>query len=260
MFDENITVKNSVYQFLFFTCILFALHACQKPAEEVSLTILFRAKFNNEDLQLKREYTDSKGYKYKLDGLKFFLSNISLVKEDNSEVKVSDLICVDFENASTLQLHLKNFEKGRYKKIKFGIGLTPEQNNVLPDDAPAGDPRQIYSLMYWSWLKYIFVKMDGRSDIDGSGNFQNLLIYHVGTDELYRTAEVDKKFEISEKQEKKMAIVLNFLSIFYQPNSEIDITDYEQSYTHSDKTNLKNYNTAIKFADNFSKAFTAEEK
>lgn len=222
---------------------------------DANLNLSFKVNFNNKQLILNNQYIDDKGYKYRFDGFKYFLSNITLVKEDNSEIKLSDLTCVDLDNSSTLTLTIKDFEKANYKKIKFGVGLTPEQNNVLPDDAPSGDPRQTYSTLYWGWLKYIFVKIDGRSDVDGSGSFQNLLIYHIGTDELYKTVELEKAFEIKEG-ESTITIALDALKIFQNGVNDIDIADYEQSYTHSDKTNIKNYNTAISFAENFSKAFS----
>lgn len=247
-------MKNVTYIIVLFS--LFSIISCKEKDKEATLNLAFKTNFGNQELILNNEYIDSKGYKYRFEGFRYFLSNITLVKEDNSEVKLTDLTCVDLATPSTLELKRTNFVKTRYKKIKFGVGLTPEQNNVLPDDAPAGDARQSYSFMYWGWLKYIFVKIDGRSDVDGSGNFQNLLIYHIGTDDLYKTVEIEKSFEVVEG-ENTIKLTLDALKIFENGVDDIDISDYEQSYTHSDKSNSKNYNTALKFAENFSKAFSA---
>ncbi|MCS6818957.1 MAG: hypothetical protein NZ522_03330 [Chitinophagales bacterium] len=243
-------------QLYFLLLLLLTLPHCKKD-DSNDLSIRFFAKFGNEKFNLNQIYEDEKGYKYRFESFRFFISNLTLVKEDNSEVLLKDVACIDFEKPLSLELKFPSVATENFKKIKFGIGLTPQQNDVLPDDAPENDPRHLYAnQMYWGWLKYIFVRIDGRSDVDGSGKFQNLLIYHIGTDELYRTVVLDKKFNNENKQNITMNIDLK--KIFRQVGNEIDISNYERSYTHSDKTNQKNFDTAIMFADNFSKSFSIE--
>lgn len=236
---------------------IFGISACSKKEKTADLTLNFTAKFNNQNLVLKSEYIDSASYKYKIEKFKYFLSNIALVKDDNTEVKLTDLVCVDYETPSTQTLVIKNIPVTHFKKVKFGVGLTAAQNNMLPDDVADSDPRHVYSSMYWGWLKYIFVRMEGRSDVDGSNKFDNLLIYDVGSDELYKTVEILKSLNIAEGN-NTLTFRLDIDKIFRNGTDGIDISYYEQSYTHSDKTNSKNYDTAIKFAENFSKAFTIE--
>lgn len=237
--------------------LILGISACSKNEKTADLTLNFTAKFNNQDLVLKNVYADTANYKYKIENFKYFLSNIILVKDDNTEVKLTDLVCVDYQTPSTQMLLIKNIPLTHFKKVKFGIGLTPEQNNLLPDDVADSDPRHIYSSMYWGWLKYIFVRMEGRSDVDGSNKFDNLLIYDVGSDELYKTVEISKSISINEGN-NTLTLRLDIDKIFRNGANDIDISYYEQSYTHSDKTNSKNYDTAVKFAENFSKAFLIE--
>ena len=252
---ENIIMKKLLFVSILLS--LLSVTACKKKEATAALNVNFTAEFNHQKIALKTEYTDSVGYKYKFEKFKYFLSNIRLVKENNTEVKLADIVCVDYNVASTQLLQLQQLPVGKYTKLKFGVGLTPEQNNVLPADAPANDPRQTFDELYWGWLKYIFIRVDGRSDVDGSNKFNNLLVYDVGTDELYRAVEIAKNIELK-AGDNTATLNLNINQIFRNGTNDIDISNYEESYTHSDKTNNKNFDTAIKFADNFSKAFSFE--
>ena len=73
--------------------------------------------------------------------------------------------------------------------LSFGLGLDTVQNSMDPTTFPTSHPLSSANAMYWSWAsKYRFVKVDGRVNSIGSiGVDDDFLVWHTGTNSLYRT-------------------------------------------------------------------------
>ncbi len=232
-------------------CVL-ALNGCKKPAPEI--TLYFSAKFSNESLKFNHTYTDASGKRWRFEELNFYYSNLTLISESDEEVMLADLGYVDFTTQKNVSVKFKDVPKGKYKALRFNAGLTPEQNDVAPNFLDEKDVRNLG--LYWGWLKYVFVKIEGRADVNNSGSFNTLLVYHIGADELLREVNIPKGFDVQEGN-KNLNLTLLIDKIF-TTSPTIDIANYDESYSHSDKNNKDNYPTAIKFADNFSQSFTLD--
>jgi len=233
---------------------LLFIQACDEKKAEDSFTLNFKAKFENQAIQTGKEFTDASGKKWKIDDLNFYFSNLRLVKQDGSEIPLADLGYVSFKDANTTAIKFSDIPVGKYTGIKFNAGLTPAQNDVNPNFLDDNDVR--LKATFWEWLKYVFVRLEGRADLDGDANFETLLVYHIGTDALLREVSITSSFDINAGDFQKNVLIE--LDKVFSLAPGLDIAVYEQSYTHSDPNVVKNYPTAVIFADNFSKSFSLE--
>jgi hypothetical protein len=134
--------------------------------------ILF-AKSNWKDKGLKKDtfYQDGGGNLFKLTNVKYYISNIILVKEDNTEIRVTDtiqqpnsILIDDYRiiNSDDLQLRIGKIKiNGKLKMIKFKIGLDEIANATLPSTVLIGKGLAINkdSMFDVSTNKYIFNKI-----------------------------------------------------------------------------------------------------
>lgn len=141
-------------------------------------------------------YKNSSGEDFTVSTLNYFISNVSLKKNDGTSVKFPDqYFLIRQSDATTLQPKLKDVPAGDYTGITFTIGVdslrssspVSERKGVLDPEAYKEDP------MYWGWNSgYIFLKLEGTSpaaplDAAGTRKFQ----YHIGGFGGYQTPGVN---------------------------------------------------------------------
>jgi len=233
--------------------VLF-IQACDEKKVEDSFTLNFKAKFENQAFQTGKEFTDASGKKWKIDDLNFYFSNLRLIKQDGAEVTLTELGYTSFKDAATTTFKFNDIPLGKYTGVKFNAGLTPAQNDVNPNFLADNDVR--LNTTFWEWLKYIFIRLEGRADLNKDSNFETLLVYHIGTDELMREVFINSSFDINAGDFQKNILIELDKAFSISPG--LDIAVYQQSYTHSDPKVIDNFPTAIIFADNFSKSFSLE--
>jgi len=234
--------------------ILLFIQACDKKKADDSFTINFKAKFENQAFQSGGVITDVSGKKWKFDALNFYISNLRLIKQDGGEIPLTDLGYISFKDAATTTFKFSNIPLGKYTGIKFNAGLTPTQNDIDPNFLNDNDVR--LKATHWAWLKYVFTRLEGRADLNNDSNFETLLVYHIGTDELLREVFINSSFELSAGDFQKNILIQ--LDKVFTLAPGLDIAIYQQSNTHSDPKVTDNFPTAIIFADNFSKSFSLE--
>ena len=67
-------------------------------------------------------------------------------------------------------------------------------NSTAPGDYSTTHP---LSNHYWSASQgYVFTKLEGNADVDGSGDFSTKLTYHIGTDPMNREVAFFKDIEV----------------------------------------------------------------
>ena len=90
---------------------------------------------------------------------------------------------------------LSDVPAGQYKAIKLGIGVPEELNATQPGDYTPGHP---LSTDYWTAASsYIFTKVEGNADLDGSDEFATKLTFHIGGNPRYREIEFEKSITVS---------------------------------------------------------------
>ena len=207
--------------------------------------------FGNENFELNQQYSTNIGDKVKIEDLKFYLSDINLIKADNSEELVADVILIDLRKSSSLIIE-RNITEGNYQSLKFNLGLTKELNNQDPSTFVKSHPLSTFQNMYWTWsTQYKFGVIEGRADTTGNGAFNHTLLYHMGTDTLLRKVSLENKnVVLSENDEvttQKLEIDVN--QVLFAGNDIIDIR--EDFYTQT----TDSFALSVRIQDNFSKAF-----
>lgn len=124
-------------------------------------------------------YQTPQGQKYQIDLLKFFISDVALVKADGSEVKIPGLVLANFEKGTPPQdITVMKFDApaGKYVGIRFDVGVPREQNYL--DASLQKAPLGVESGMYWAWNPgYIFYRLEGRALLDSG---EKKWVVHMG--------------------------------------------------------------------------------
>lgn len=169
--------------------------ACKKddttPAADETVKATLSIQFDNiagdKNLQLNTgTYINAAGESFKVDRLKYFITNIKVRKAGGQEYTVpkdSSYFLVS-ESEAASQFVKVHVPEGEYTSLSFILGVDSlssvmdvrKRTGVLDPSAGMDDG------MYWGWnMGYIFFKMEGTSDAaptDASG--QHKFRYHIG--------------------------------------------------------------------------------
>lgn len=237
---------------------LLVVTGCKPEKEKGNFSLELKGYVGSQPLSFTNTfYNDGVNKEFFFSKLKFFLSDIYLIKEDNTELKIQDVAFFDFDDNRWRAMNAE-VPAGTYKGIRFHVGLSPEQNNANPDAYPVTDPRGPKDDMYWEWLKHRFVNLEGTADTLGQ-NFSGGvvgLVYHVGRDTCYREVSLTgTTFTVQEGSVKNMNLELDLLKLFKDTPNAIDM--FQVPGTQSEDADL---HIAIRFADLFAQTFSYSEQ
>lgn len=234
---KNYTLLFSALALLAF----FNFSSCKKNDgdEKATIVLCFKGKVGNENLLLRNsKFTPGNGSKVNIETLKFYLSNLTLIKEDNSEVLLKDVAFIDFENNHTSNTSngetiTIETEAGKYKGIKLGFGVDNTKNNADPSVYKEEEPLSIYKGMHWSWnTGYIFMKLEGKFDADTTANILSQdYLFHTGLNNLYTTSTFNKTFQLNGAETTVINFNVDAVKMFHTTNSSIDLST--ESFTHT---------------------------
>lgn len=234
--------------------LMLVLSACKETTPEGfgSLTIELKPKFGSIDLSLNETISKADGTAFKLSNLYVYLSNANVLGIDKSQT-LDNIILIDLKD-DALNTYTKEIEVGEYTSFQFGLGVESEMNHADPGTFEIDHPLGLgHGSNHWSWNSgYIFYKVEGQFDADSNGELDNVFLYHIGTDDFYRTVELDKSFTIINGEETKISIEIDFEQIFYPSEEQIQagaqsIDQIEETISHSTGSA---YEIADKFVDN----------
>lgn len=233
----------SIASLVFILTIGMFLSGCEnndpEPPEEFEFSLKLNPHWENSELLLNQNYLNISGYHVSFDALKFYLSNISLIKNNGDEIELSDIEFFDLEN----DILLKKFSipNGNYKGIKFGWGVPVELNgtddeNFDPTIYGSDHPLNLDNNMYWTWAAgYRFLIFDGRYDTTPSTNsdIPDPFSIHTGTDEVYREIEnLSVPFTFDNESNLRLMINVDLSKSFYSENDTIDLSLPEDNQAH----------------------------
>lgn len=148
-----------------------------------NLNLVFENTVNGTSLDMApATYTNSSDETYTVNELKYIISNITLIKTDNTEYiyPVADSYFLINEDGSKTA-NLSNIPSDTYKGIKFGFGVDPTKYpiesgtlNFIPLAEEAG--------MLWTWSAgYKFLKFEGAYINVLDPTNETPFLYHVGS-------------------------------------------------------------------------------
>jgi len=142
-----------------------------------NLNIVFNNTVSGTPIQLiDTQFTNAANNKYTVTILKYYVTNISLVDENNNEWLAKNYNLIDIAEPLQNTIALKNVPNGKYTKMKFILGVDSIRNTSGLQDGFL-DPS--YG-MIWTWnTGYIFFKHEGK--YTSSFNGVKPLRLHLGT-------------------------------------------------------------------------------
>lgn len=207
-----------IYKFLsllFIAITLLTVSSCRNNDDEDvqdttpgNLKVKFENGFNNlGDIVLNQTtQTSSSGQKHKFSTLKYIVSNITLIDENANEFqynynnpdKGAFIIDQSKATAGIIYINLTEIPKNNYKKIKFGLGISPTAYLLGQNGQGIFWQKAKDEGMAWSWAAgYIFTKLEGMY---GTSTADTMFMNHCGnmgdtaangTPDLYREVTLD---------------------------------------------------------------------
>ncbi len=228
-----------------------AISGCKKEEENTassgSATINFANEVDGQSIVLGTgNYQNAAGNPYTIDLLKYYITNIVLVKSDNSEFKLNNYSLIDAANPTTSNIAINAIPNGSYTKIRFKLGVDSTRNHSGAQDGGL-DP---VNGMIWTWnTGYIFFKHEGA--YTKTNLQQENLLFHYGTDKALANVEIPLSgFEINGNS-KKLNIAFNLNALYATPNViDFNVNNNQQSSSPSDGAWI------TKMKANFANAFS----
>lgn len=168
---------------------------------EVNLNIDYNV--DGEVFNLNQQYTNSKGIKYKVIRLEYYMCQFELDGQPlngtyvlaNGNTSKYFLGNLDIEQVETVQLSLG------VEKVN-NIGVDPNMYDVFHPLAPKNPS------MHWGWAAgYRFWAIEALTDPDGDGEYDKSFQYHILGDESFRTLSLDVN---ADKENGKIDIMVDF--------------------------------------------------
>jgi len=249
------------------TALLLALviiSSCEKDKDGNNNSKKLRVEFNllnsaGEKIDLGETITLSNGFDLRVDVFKAYFSNITLYDTTSTNQQlIKDVALVGLGSSSENYFEVSSFTPESYNMISFGLGLTPQVNNSDPTSFSNNHPLSSYQNMYWSMLKYRFIKFEGVADSTGNQVIETPvnygLAYHTGTDPLYEEIYISHDFEIKNGN-NIIEVNINIDELFASSQDPINLLLEQQ--THSDPSSIA---LAQKFTDNTIAAISVNQK
>jgi len=196
-------------------------------------------------------YYNSFGEPYTVTKLKYYISNVQLMRADTVAYTMPESYFLINESIdSTKKLLIPGVPAGNYDGVRFVMGVDSTRN-VSGAQAGALTP----SDMFWTWNSgYIFFKLEGESPLapDSTGNF---MVYHIAgfresdNTNALRSVEIGfdgRELVVSGSREAEIHLFANINKLFDAVHP-IRIANVSSMMTAG--------GVSLQFADNYSNMF-----
>ena len=239
----------SIKTFALFCAIVLFASSCKKDDTSTvstygKLQVAFSNEVDGQPINIgAMAYTNAAGNQYRVDLLKYYVTNFTLIKEDGSQRNFKNYNLIDASDVSTTSFTLDSVSNGNYTSIKFYLGVDSGRNHTGAQDG-ALDP---INGMIWTWnTGYIFFKHEGGYK-DNMGVNQSLL-FHFGTDEALTSITIPvSKFEVK-SDSKKLFLKFNLNKAYASPaqinfnadNNHMSSSSADRAWIGQMKSNFPN--------------------
>ena len=158
-------------------------------------------------------YTNAAGNQYKVETLRYYISNFTLIKSDNTERNFGNYKLIDAADSNKCKFTFDSVSNGTYKAIRFYLGIDSVHNHTGLQE---GDLDPING-MIWTWnTGYIFFKNEGNFIDDTGGT--SFLLYHYGADIGLATVDIPiTEFEVK-GNDHTLYLKFNLNNLYSAPN------------------------------------------
>ena len=235
------------YLILFFVTAIISLSSCMKDG---SMTIKMNHKVGSDDLSLNQmSYTSPAGHTYEITKLRYYISEVTFLKEDASFSRFSGGHLIDLSDPNSLSFSIPNIEAGVYSQIKFHFGIYNSANK----ESYLESTLENLSMLWPAQLgpgAYHYMQYEGRYDSLNTGNI-NPYIFHAGP-----TMGNDNSFSVTLDIEE-----FKSNNSSYELNLIVDMNEWLQNPTVYDfklyQNVMMNQNTQAIYKANGQSVFSA---
>ncbi len=175
-------------KYLWIICFFFII-SCNKEKnnykeDEVEVNLSFAMKYGNKELKINDFHVTETQDTFRTTMLKFYISNVVLIRKDGSEYKEPDSYHLfSLESPTKNSARIKGVPNGEYTQIRFALGIDSVRNH---SGAQVGDLDPANG-MFWTWSEgYLFLRFEGVIKKTPSKG----LIVHIGEDRYYTPYEI----------------------------------------------------------------------
>ncbi|MGY0392827.1 MbnP family protein [Bizionia sp. KMM 8389] len=217
--------------------------------EKGSLTLKFDNGVGDSDFIFGNTYTKSGNESYKLETLKYLISNVTLIDSDGNsfyypyEENIFIVDEADGNNAGEIHIVLNNIDAANYTAVSFGVGV--DQERFLTGAAGQGDflEEAEEEGMLWSWATgYRFIRLDGTFTSDEvTDGALNVHMGSVGTAlDNYRdvTLQLPNTVFVRETKSPEIHIKADISQVFDGETSVSFDDGYSQVHTDTQTTTI----------------------
>ncbi len=209
------------------------------PASDITVT--FKVLYDGQPLEKYKAY-DYDTYKVQFTRFNTFLSNITLF-DGSTDVLLGDVEWVDFtpDTASgnlavQVPVTFKSVPDGAYTGMRIGFGVPASLNARQPKDFPTGHPLSRENEYWLGWKSYIFSKIEGQVDLDNNAVYDAGLVYHCGSDAVYRTYSFNVPLKV--ETGAKATVEIDLKKIFNPAGTWFDLHLQANQQTSNDAGNV----------------------
>ncbi len=199
--------------FTLFAIAMFISFSSCKDDKEGSFTLHFKPLYDGEPLQMFSTRPGTGTEQIQFTHLSFLISDTKLLttsgQHDLIDIDYVDLSFDDLEDAEDgFSIKYDEIPEETYLGVRLGVGVPPDLNSKDPSQFASSHPLSKTGYYWEAWDSYIFMKIEGRLDTLGNGNFDTGFSYHTGSDDLYRVLEglLDIEVEGGKNQDLNIAI------------------------------------------------------
>lgn len=235
----------------------------KKPEPSTKANVNFKVNVNagGEAFVNNKTYSTADGLQYSFELVKFYLSDIKLVKDDGSKVDLKELVFVDMDDPIGEPYDRNsigtNFtfetQAGNYNALELGVGV-PKRINQVSNDYPNEHPLSVYRGTDWSWAGYRLLMLEGLANKTGTSE-KTTFDYHIAADTFYQYIKLDKAINISAGSTQEIVLNVDLEKVFQPASTSSQIDPVKEFNTHSEGSEEK-INLAWKVIRNFSKAIS----
>jgi len=262
--------KSNIFSGIAFYGLCLSFASCS-PANETptQYTLNFNLIASGTPIAMDETVTNSGNTKYSIDVLRFYIGFPRLVKTDDTEVPISNLLIVGFDKHIPYDLvYNSSFTfsapAGSYKAVRFGLGIPPTiKDTISHNHFGKNDPlNPTYGMVRTNTTQISDVNMQMFVDSSKAQNytpdkFLNIrIIEDQDTLNLYKNLEFSGSFIIGNGANHVDNFNLDMTQVFFPDNNQINIR-YAPStdMTIGDKVGI---NLGIQVNNNFAKAITKQ--
>ena len=178
------------------------------------------------------ELKDASGRAVSVSRLDFLMTKLAFQELDGTWAEAEGWRGFFRGNEPGSTSEITNLKPGKYRAIRFSIGVEKEANHQNPNRLAVDDPlHPVSNGLHWGWQGgYIFMALEGHWQLDGAakgllGGFS----YHLGNDPNYTEIEVRGEVELAAG--KVLALALDAKALL----AGIDIvTDGESTHSRTE--------------------------